>query len=203
MQGFYTVYNTHSSRPPFSLPQQDQESLAWASTLTAAMPYQVAFALEPPKYSGPQGIAAFGRFARAAEVMKGMVLNDLAATQLSVNVSSPTGPIIARIYSDQPSVSAPPANRTWCAVLVVVSGQGNFSKFKAVMDREAVPGYVAHAFTMLPFSAYSVTLANATSDGGGESVVLEDYIAPNAVSFYRLSALQGGNALGCPHPRPR
>ena len=35
---------------------QDQESLAWASTLSAAMPYQLAFALEPPKYAGPQGM---------------------------------------------------------------------------------------------------------------------------------------------------
>ena len=104
------MYATHTSRPPFSLPQQDQESLAWASTLTAAMPYQMAFALEPPKYSGPQGIAAFGRFARSAEVMKGMILNDLAAAQLKVNVSSPTGPVIGRVYSDQSSVDMPSVN---------------------------------------------------------------------------------------------
>jgi hypothetical protein len=37
LHGRTQVYATHSSRPPFSLPQQDQESLAWASTLTAAM----------------------------------------------------------------------------------------------------------------------------------------------------------------------
>ena len=35
-----------------------------------------------------------GRFARAAEVLKELVLNDLAATQLEVNVSSETGPVI-------------------------------------------------------------------------------------------------------------
>lgn len=77
-----TVYSSHTSHPPFSRPQQDQESLAWASTLAAEMPSQLAFALEPPKYSGPQGIAALGRFNRAAEAFKELILPDLAGASL-------------------------------------------------------------------------------------------------------------------------
>ena len=123
MQGFYTVYSSHTSHPPFSRPQQDQETLAWASTLTAAMPYQLAFALEPPKYAGPQGIAAFGRFARSVEALKPLVLKDLAGPTLTVNVTSTTGPVIARVYLQQGSVGLPAVNRSWCAVLVVLSGQ--------------------------------------------------------------------------------
>lgn len=77
-------------------------------------------------------------------------------------------------------------NRSWCAVLVVISGQGNFSSFRATFDRAAVPGYVTKAFTMLPFSAYSVALSNGSSSSGGgsgalQTVVLQDMIAPNAV----------------------
>jgi hypothetical protein len=47
---------------------------------------------------------------------------------------------------------------------------------------------VANAFTMLPFSAYSVALRNGTSSPGGAgdpTVVLEDVIAPNAVSLVK------------------
>jgi hypothetical protein len=84
LSSWYQVYSSHTSHPPFSRPQQDQETLAWASTLTADMPTQLAFALEPPKYSGPQGVAAFGRFSRSAEAFKELLLPDLAGPRVHV-----------------------------------------------------------------------------------------------------------------------
>jgi hypothetical protein len=125
------VYASHTSHPPFSRPQQDQESLAWASTLSAAMPNQLAFALEPPKYAGPQGIAAFGRFARSIEALKPLVLQDLAGAMLAVAVNSSTGPVLGKIYLQQATAGMPAANRSWCAVLVVINGQNSPAHFRA------------------------------------------------------------------------
>ena len=112
------------------------------------MPYQLAFALEPPKYAGPQGIAAFGRFARSVEALKPLVLKDLAGPTLTVNVTSTTGPVIARVYLQQGSVGLPAVNRSWCAVLVVLSGQNAPATFTAQLPGSmdgGVPAYVTTA----------------------------------------------------------
>ena len=167
------VYASHTSRPPLSRPQQDQESLAWASTLSAAMPYQLAFALEPPKYAGPQGIAAFGRFARSIEALKPLVLQDLTGPSLTVKVNSSTGPVLGKAFVQQDTIGMPAINRSWCAVLVVINGQNQPAHFEAELG--GVPEYVHTAFTMLPFNSYAIELSNVTGAGTGRT--FEDMVS--------------------------
>ena len=164
-----------------------------AATLSAAMPNQLAFALEPPKYAGPQGIAAFGRFARSIEALKPLVLQDLAGPMLAVQVSSSTGPVLGKAFVQQDAVLLPANNRSWCAVLVVINGQNHPAQFQAELGglhppRTAlndghggtqsvatVPDYVRTAFTMLPFNSYGVELSNATVAGGAR--LLKDIVS--------------------------
>lgn len=231
MQGWYTVYNSHSSRPPYARPQQDQESLAWASTLSADMPSQLAFALEPPKYSGPQGVAALGRFNRAAEALKDLLLPDLSGPRVAVHsinatVASGSGSggaarAIASVYVQQESVGLPEANQSWCAVMVVVNGANAPARIKVSLLAAQVPAYITTAWTMLPFNSYSIPLSDgpaaivaANGAGGAASHagnqvshsmratrVLEDVVPANGVAHYRLSAQQRNNELGCPRLR--
>ena len=164
-----------------------------AATLSAAMPNQLAFALEPPKYAGPQGIAAFGRFARSIEALKPLVLQDLAGPMLTVQVSSSTGAVLGKAFVQQDAVRLPASNRSWCAVLVVINGQNHPAQFQAELGglhlpRTAlndanggtqtvvtVPDYVRTAFTMLPFNSYSVELSNATVAEGAR--LLKDIVS--------------------------
>ena len=95
------------------------------------MPNQLAFALEPPKYAGPQGIAAFGRFARSIEALKNLVLYDLAGPILTVKVNSSTGPVLGKAFVQQEAIDMPAINRSWCAVLVVINGQNQPAHFQA------------------------------------------------------------------------
>ena len=152
------------------------------------MPNQLAFALEPPKYAGPQGIAAFGRFARSIEALKPLVLQDLAGPMLTVQVSSSTGPVLGKAFVQQDAVRLPANNRSWCAVLVVINGQNHPAQFQAELGGTArndgnggtqnvatVPAYVRTAFTMLPFNSYSVELSNATVAGGAR--LLKDIVS--------------------------
>jgi hypothetical protein len=171
MQGFYTVYSSHTSRPPFARPQQDQESLAWASTLSAEMPSQLAFALEPPKYSGPQGVAAFGRFSRAVEAFKDLIVPSLTGprvrvarvngTVISGARSGSPAPILSKVYVQQESVGSFATNRSWCAVVVVINGAHAPAKFTVSLAAAEVPDYIQTAFTMPWLSA----LSNPTACG--------------------------------------
>ena len=217
LQGWYTVYSSHTSHPPFSRPEQDQESLAWASTLSAEMPAQLAFALEPPKYSGPQGVAAFGRFARAAEAFKDLLLPDLTgprvrvlsanATIVSGSNSGSEAPVLARAYVQQSTGSLPPINQSWCAVVIVINGAHAPARVQISLPAEQVPEYITTAWTMLPFNFYSVLLRNGSSASTVTSTstatmrVLEDVLPANGVVHYRLSSADHGNELGCPGPR--
>lgn len=103
------------------------------------------------------------------EALKPLVLKDLAGPMLTVNVTSTTGPVIGRVYLQQDSVSLPAENKSWCAVLVVISGQNAPSTFTAelpgVVDGSTaggMPSYVTTAYTMLPFNSYSVPISNGT-----------------------------------------
>jgi hypothetical protein len=204
MQGFYTVYSSHTSRPPFARPQQDQESLAWASTLSAEMPSQLAFALEPPKYSGPQGVAAFGRFSRAVEAFKDLIVPSLTGprvrvarvngTVISGARSGSPAPILSKVYVQQESVGSFATNRSWCAVVVVINGAHAPAKFTVSLAAAEVPDYIQTAFTMLPFASYAISLHN----GSTATVDLQDVIPANGVAHYRLSLDARGNELGCP-----
>ena len=124
------------------------------------------------------GSAAFGRFARGVEALKQLVLTDIAGPQLTVQANSSTGAVLARVYLQQETAAMPAVNQSWCAVLVVISGQNAPAQFSAALPA-SLPGYVTTAFTMLPFNSYSVPLQNAS--GGGR--VLEDFMAPNSVNL--------------------
>ena len=124
------------------------------------------------------GSAAFGRFARGVEALKQLVLTDIAGPQLTVQANSSTGAVLARVYLQQETAAMPAVNQSWCAVLVVISGQNAPAQFSAALP-PSLPGYVTTAYTMLPFNSYSVPLQNAS--GGGR--VLEDFMAPNSVNL--------------------
>lgn len=191
MAGFYMVYNTHQPHPPHSLPQVDQESLAWASTITAGMPYQMYFALEPPKYGGPQGIAAVGRFSRAVQAMKGLILQDMTGGIVSMTLNS-SGRVIGRAWLQQGSEHT---NSSWCAVLAVVNGEIKPVSYTVSLPfTNKIPSYVTSAQHMLPFEMYSVPLQNGTL-----GMAFTDVIPASGVSLLRLSAPNvDPRILGCP-----
>merc|ERR1711904_261076 len=139
------------------------------------------FALEVPKYAGPQGIAAVGRFSRAVGAMKELILQDMTGGMISMALhQNSSGRVIGRGWLHQGSELT---NASWCAVLAFVNGESNPVSFTVSLpSANKIPWYITTAQHMLPFEMYSVPLTNSTV-----GLTFTDIIPASGVSLLRLA----------------